>query len=77
MDFHSTGYNRLPGNVVGAHARLKSMECSVEVRGLLWREFEFVENPLRRLLFGDILFNSRLAVALNEDKEMRALLGKA
>jgi hypothetical protein len=53
------------------------MECSVEVRGLLWREFEFVENPLRRLLFGDILFNSRLAVALNEDKEMRALLGKA
>jgi hypothetical protein len=22
------------------------MECSVEVRGLLWREFGFVEKPL-------------------------------
>jgi hypothetical protein len=53
------------------------MECSVEVRGLLRREYRFVENPLRRLLFGGIPFDGRLAAALNEDKEMRALLGKA
>jgi hypothetical protein len=65
------------GDVTKAYARLKSMECSVEVRGLLRREYRFVENPLRRLLFGGIPFDGRLAAALNEDEEVRALLGKA
>ena len=65
------------GNVAEAYAKIKSMECSVEVRGLLRREYRFVENPLRRVLFGSLPFDGRLVDALNEDEEVQELLRRS
>jgi len=65
------------GDLAKAYARIKSLECSVEVKGFLRRGYKFVENPIRYVLFGNIPFDGRLAAALNEDSEIMMLLGKA
>jgi len=65
------------GDLAKAYARIKSLECSVEVKGLLRREYMFVENPTRNLFFSNIPFDGGLAAALNEDAEIKVLLGKA
>ena len=59
------------------HMKMKSLECSMEIRGLIRREYKFVENPLRKALFPFIPFDGGLAETLNADSRVRELLKKA
>jgi hypothetical protein len=65
------------GDAARAYRKIKSLECSVEVKGLLRREYKFVENPVRKMFFSIIPFDEGLAKALNNDREIKTLLGKA
>jgi len=65
------------GDPTSMYMKMKSLECSMEVRGLIRREFKFVENPLRKALFPFIPFDSSLAEAINADGRVRELLRKA